>query len=145
MLVVKSNLYSKCALLNSSYINDLALLLQDTKSRLIVTRRRWRRTRRLPGPLGTRNGTSTRSHVTPPSPPCAARCAANSARHGDGWLVGALIGSLHPFLFPSLSLLSRAFALPRLQSPIPIMYCFLSFFVTLINYSFYTFRHVNIN
>ena len=89
--------------------------------------------------------TSTRSHATPPSPPCAARCPANSARHGDRWLVRALIGSLHPFLFPSLSLLSRAFALPRLRSPIPIRYCFLSFFVTLINYSFYMFRHVNIN
>ena len=57
--------------------------------------------------------TSTRSHATPPSPPCAARCPANSARHGDRWLVGALIGSLHPFLFPSLSLLSRAFPLLR--------------------------------
>ena len=43
----------------------------------------------------------------------------------DG-LVGALIGSLHPFLFPSLSLLSRAFPLLRLRSPIRIRYGFLS-------------------
>ena len=85
--------------------------------------------------------TSTRSHA-PPAPLVAPRTPHGTEMDG---LVGALIGSLHPFLFPSLSLLSRAFALPRLRSPIPIRYCFLSFFVTLINYSFYMFRHVNIN
>jgi len=78
----------------------------------------------------------------PPAPLVAPRTPHGTEMDG---LVGALIGSLHPFLFPSLSLLSRAFALPRLWSPIPIRYCFLSFFVTLINYSFYMFRHVNIN
>ena len=86
--------------------------------------------------------TSTRSHAPPPAPLVAPRTPRGTEMDG---LVGALIGSLHPFLFPSLSLLSRAFTLPRLRSPIPIRYCFLSFFVTLINYNFYMFRHVNIN
>ena len=118
-------------------------------------RRRRCRTRRVPRLLGTRNGArpvrrsfvgllpgaqSTRSHA----PPYAARCPANSARHGDGWASRGVNRVAPSFPLPfSFSSLAR---IPSPSSPVsdPDQVWFLVF-VALINYSFYMFRHVSIN
>lgn len=77
-----------------------------------------------PRPPTRTSARSTRLHRSPcrlvrSLPP---RTPRGTAR---GWPTRALLGSLHPFLFPSLSLLARAFFLSLSLRPL-IGYCFFS-------------------
>jgi hypothetical protein len=122
-------------------------------------RRRWRRTHRLPGPLGTRNGVHPvrRSFVSPPpgahehpvprdstiAPLC--RSLPRELHAARGRMASRGVNRVSPsFPLPfSFSSLAR---IPSPSSPVsdPDQVWFLVF-VALINYSFYMFRHVNIN